>query len=168
MEFENVIRNRESIRSFSTRNVEKELLEKILESGRLAPTAKDLQPVKIYVITNNKKLDKCTKCRYNAPVSLLVCGNKEEAWINDREDYPALEVDSAIVATHMMLEATNVGVDSIWVRYFDTNALREEFDIPENIVRVVLLNLRYRDENTYKPNPLHTRRKAIEEIVEYK
>lgn len=170
MNFEELILKRESVRKFSNNKVEEEKLDKILEAGRVAPTAKNLQPIKIYVIKSEdglEKIDRASRFRYNAQLCLLVCGDKNTAWINDREYYPALEVDAAIVATHMMLEATNLGVDNIWVRYFNTETLREEFSIPDNIVPVCLLNLGYRSDD-YKQNPLHIKRKNIDDLIEYK
>ena len=169
MNFEELISKRESVRSFSDKLVGDENINKILEAGRLAPTAKNLQPIKIYVIKSNdglKKVDEATRFRFNAPLCILVCGDKNISWVNEREYYPALEVDSAIVATHMMLEATNLGVDSLWVRLFDTEILRKEFNIPSNLVPVCLLNFGYRNEN-YAGSPFHNKRKSIEEIVEY-
>ena len=47
MEFEEIIRKRTAIRKFSDRKLEKEKLDKILEAGRLAPTAKNNQPINI-------------------------------------------------------------------------------------------------------------------------
>ena len=170
MNFEELIIRREAVRSFSNKKVEEEKLNKILEAGRVAPTAKNIQPIKMYVINTekgNEKLDKATPCRYNALTSILVCGNKEEGWKNEKENYPSVEVDAAIVTTHMMLEATNLGVDNIWVRYFDTEILRKEFIIPDNLVPVALLNLGYKTED-YEGNPMHNVRKNIEDIVEYR
>lgn len=169
MNFEELIIKRESVRSFSNKKVEEEKLNKILNAGIMAPTAKNLQPIKIYAIKSSEgleKIDKATRFRFNAQLCLLVCGDKNIAWVNDREYYPALEVDSAIVATHMMLEATNLGVDSLWVRLFDTETLRKEFNIKDNIVPVCLLNLGYRNED-YKGSPFHNKRKNIDDIVEY-
>lgn len=73
MEFEEVIRKRTAIRKFKNDNVEKDKIEKILEAGRLAPTAKNKQPQKIYVAMSEEaieKIDKVSPCRYNAPVVL--------------------------------------------------------------------------------------------------
>ena len=170
MTVEEAIKKRDSVRIFSNQKVETEKIKKILEAGRLAPTAKNLQPVKIYVLDSagaREKLDKATKFRYGAQTSILVCGNKDEAWVNDRENYPAAEVDCAIITTHMMLEATSLGVDTTWIRLFDSQVLREEFDIPDNIFPVALLNIGYR-ERDYKSSPLQKKKKSIEEIVEYK
>ena len=134
MEFENVIRKRSATRKFSDKKIEEEKLNKILEAGRIAPTAKNIQPFKIYVIQSDEgimKLDKATRCRYGAPTVLLVCGDKEKAYT--KEDYSTYEMDASIVTTHMMLEATNVGIDNIWIELFDENVLREEFEIPNNL-----------------------------------
>ena len=67
----------------------------------------------------------------------------------------------------MMLEATNLGIDSIWIRFFNSDVLREEFNIPQEYFPVALLNIGYREPD-YKTNPLHTTRKPLEEIVEFK
>ena len=135
MEFENVIRTRHATRKFKNERIEKEKLEKVLEAGRLAPTAKNNQPIKIYVVENNLEgIDKASPCRYNAPCVLLVCGDKEQAF--QKENHSTYEMDACIVATHMMLEATNIGLGNIWVEMFQEDVLREEFHIPNNLIPV--------------------------------
>ena len=168
MEFEEIIRKRTSVRKFSDKKLEQEKLEKILEAGRIAPTAKNNQPIKIFVVNSEEgllKIDKASRCRYGASTVLVVCGNKEEAY--HKGDYSTYEMDSCIVATHMMLEATNIDVDNIWVEAFDEDILREELNIPEELTPVCLLPLGYKTEDC-PMNPLHSVRKNIEEIVEYK
>ena len=168
MEFEDIIRKRTSVRKFSNIKLKQEELNKILEAGRLAPTAKNNQPIKIYIVNSNEgieKLDKASRCRYGAQTILMVCGNKDEAY--HKGDYTTYEMDSCIVATHMMLEATNLGIDNIWVESFDENILREEFNIPNELTPVLLMPLGYKAEDC-SVNPLHDKRKALEEIVEYK
>ena len=168
MEFEDIIRKRTSVREFSDKKIEKDVLDKILEAGRLAPTAKNNQPIKIYVVSSDEgvaKIDKASRCRYGAPTVLIICGNKDEAY--HKGDYTTYEMDSCIVGTHMMLEATNLGVDNIWVESFDEAILREEFDIPNEFTPVFLMPLGFKTEDC-PMNPLHGTRKALEEIVEYK
>ena len=145
MEYEKLIRERFSTRKFKDDMVSDELITKILEAGNVAPTAKNNQPQKIYVVKSSdgiEKIDKITKCRYNAPVVL-------------------------IIASDMMLEATNLGVDNIWIELFDKNMLKKEFDIPDNIEPICLMPLGYRTDD-YLPSPLHSMRKDLKEIVEYK
>ncbi len=168
MEFEEIIRRRSATRKFSSQKVEKEKVDKILEAGRLAPTAKNNQPIKIYVVESNEGLasiDKASRCRYGAPLVLIVCGNKNEAY--QKGEHNTYEMDSCIVATHMILEATNLNVDNIWVELFDENILREEFNIPSEIVPVCILPMGYRDSDC-PINPMHSIRKDINELVEYR
>ena len=73
-------------------------------------------------------------------------------------------MDASIVATHMMLEATNVGVDSVWVEMFDNSKVKEYFNL--DYEPILLLPLGYRTDD-YKPSPMHTTRKDISELVEY-
>ena len=168
MEFEKVIRSRESARKFCNKEIEQEKLDKILEAGRLAPTAKNVQPIKIYVVKSEegiKKIDKATPCRYEAPIVLMVCGDSKESDVKD--GMPFYQMDASIVTTHMMLEATNVGIDSVWVEFFDSNMLKEEFNLPKNIIPVALLPIGYKSKQC-PPSSMHEIRKKIEDIVEYK
>lgn len=168
MEFEDIIRKRTSVRKFSSRKLEQENLNKILEAGRLAPTAKNNQPIKIYVVNSDEgtvKIDKASRCRYGAQTVLIICGNKDEAY--HKGDYTTFEMDSCIVGTHIMLEATNLGVDNIWVESFDENILKEEFNIPDELTPVLLMPLGYKAEDC-PINPLHDKRKSLEELIEYK
>ena len=74
MEFTKVVAERYSCKNFSTRKVEAEKLTEILEAGRLAPTAKNSQEQRIYVLQSEEslaKLDKVTPCRYGALPALL-------------------------------------------------------------------------------------------------
>ena len=168
MEFEEIIRKRTSVRKFSDKKLEKEKLEKILEAGRVAPTAKNNQPIKIIVLEKKEsltKLDQATRCRYHANTVLMICANPEEAY--HKGDYSTYEMDACIVATHMMLEATNIGVDNIWIEAFDEEIIRKEFSLPEKWIPICLLPLGYKAEDC-PINPLHTVRKNLEEIVEYR
>ena len=168
MEFDKVIKERKATRKFSDKKVEREKLDKILEAGRIAPTAKNLQPFKIYVVESKEgleKMDKATRCRYGAPTVLLVCGDKDNSYVKDGS--PIYQMDASIVSTHMMLEATNVGVDNIWIELFDGDILREEFDIPENLVPVCLLPIGYKSK-LCPPSPFHNVRKDISKLIEYK
>lgn len=175
MDFEQVIRDRFAARKFSDKEIEAEKLDAILEAWRIAPTAKNLQPIKIYVIRSAEwlaKLDKASPCRYGANTVLLVCWDKETAFMKKDatrtlDVHSTYEMDACIVATHMLLEATNQWLGNIWVELFDEKIIREEFDIPENLVPVCLLPMGYKAEDC-SMNPNHSIRKSMDEIVEYK
>ena len=168
MEFESVIRERKSTRLFSDKEVEQEKIDKILEAGRIAPTAKNAQPIKIYVVNSKegiKKIDKCSPCRYRAPLVFIVCADREKAF--RKQEYSSYEMDASIVTTHMMLESTNIGLNNIWIGMFDEDKVREEFNIPENFNVISLLPVGYKSK-LCPPSPFHNRRKSIEELVEYR
>ena len=76
-------------------------------------------------------------------------------------------MDACIVGTHMMLEATNVGVDNIWIEFFDNDKLIEGLSIPEGLNPVLMLPIGYKAK-LCPPSPLHKIRKSIDKIVEYK
>lgn len=169
MEFTDVIRNRYSCKNFSDRQVEADKLQAILAAGRLAPTAKNLQEQRIYVIQSAAglaKLDKVTPCRYGAPTVLLVAFDKDNVFTYPDSERDSGVEDAAIVATHMMLAATNEGVDSCWLNYFNPDAVAKAFDLPENEEVLMLLDLGYAAKEA-KPLPNHFSRKAIEETVKY-
>ena len=166
MEFEKVIKERTAVRSFKNDQIDNNQLTNILEAGRLAPTAKNLQPQRIIVVQSEEyieKIDKVSPCRYNAPTVLIVCSNKDEAFKKD--NYSTYEMDACIVATHMMLEATNLGLGSVWVELFDKELLKQKFNLDSNIEPICLLMIGYKTDNYF--NPMHEIRKDLSETVLY-
>ena len=168
MEFERVIRERTAVRKFKNDQIKQEELNYILEAGRLAPTAKNIQPQKILVVNSKdgiQKIDKISPCRYNAPTVLIVCSDKDIAF--KKENHSTYEMDACIVATHMMLEATNIGLGNIWIEMFDKNLLKQGFNLDDNIEPICLIPIGYIADD-YQGNPMHNVRKEMREIVEYK
>lgn len=115
MEFTEVIKSRYSCKKFDGRPVKKEALDEILEAGRLAPTAKNLQEQRIYILQSEEalaKFDKLTPCRYGAPTVVIVAFDKTNVFTYPGEKRDSGIEDASIVATHMMLAAQNAGVSS--------------------------------------------------------
>ena len=168
MEFEQVIRERCSVRDYSPRPIEAEKLARILEAGNLAPTAKNSQPQRIYVLKSGEALSRVralTRCAFNAPVVLLIAYDENEQWRNPLEEGPVSgQQDASIVATHIMLEAWNLGIGSCWVNFFPNSEAAKAFGLPENIRPVLLLPLGYPAEGT-APSPRHSERKPLGETV---
>ena len=170
MDFLELAKKRYTVRTFSDRTVEEEKLNKILEAGNIAPTAKNNQPQKIYVVKSKEGLEKVrslTKCHYNAPVVLIIGYDKQQEWQNPLENgvYSGIE-DVSIVATHMMLEATNLGLSTCWVNYFSPSEVKEKMNLSDTEKVVLFLLLGYEKEGT-KPFPDHTKKKNIEETVKF-
>ena len=168
MEFDKVIRERYSVRKFDfNKEVEEDKLNTILEASRLAPTAKNMQPQRIFVCKSKEsieKIDTITRCRYNAPIVLVVCVDMNEIYEGDFGT--TADIDASIVTTHMMLEATNQGIGSIWIELFDHEKIKEVLELEDNLKPVALLPIGYPTEES-KPSPLHESRKELEETVTY-
>lgn len=169
MEFSKLIKDRYSCKKFDGRQVAKEQLDAILEAGRLAPTAKNLQEQKIYVVQSEEglaRVDKVTPCRYGASTVLIVAFDKKNVFVYPGEKRDSGVEDASIVATHMLLAAKDAGVESCWLNFFDPEAVAKEFGLPENEEVLMLMDLGYPAEGA-APLEMHGQRKELTETVKY-
>ncbi len=169
MEFREVIRKRYSCKKYSERQVEQEKLDAILEAGRLAPTAKNLQEQRVYVVRDPEtlaKIDSVTPCRYGAPTVLVVAFDKNNVFTYPGGKRDSGVEDATIVATHMILAAADVGVDSCWLNFLDPDVAAETLGLPENEEVLMVMDLGYAAEGA-GPLPNHDSRKEIGETVSY-
>ena len=168
MEFTQVIKERYSCKKFDGRKVETVQLEAILEAGRIAPTAKNLQEQRIYVVQSEDglaKMDMITPCRYGASTCVVVAFDSGNVFTYPGEKRDSGVEDATIVATHMILAAANEGVDSCWINFFDPDQMAKELGLPKN-EEVLVLDLGYAAEGT-EPLPTHSQRKLLSETVTY-
>ena len=170
MEFLELAKTRYSVRSYSDAPLEKEKLEKILEAGLCAPTAKNGQPFRIYVIFSEdglKTVRGLTRCDYGAPVVLLFAYDTEEEWQNALNPaYYSGQQDVSIVATHVMLEAWELGIGSCWVNMFDPDETAKAFQLPATEKPVLLMPIGYPAEGA-EPSPRHFSSRSTAEVVRY-
>lgn len=169
MDFKEVVKNRYSCKKYSDKKVEREKLEVVLEAGRLAPTAKNLQEQHVYVLESKEALDKFdieTPCRYGAPTVLVVAFDTTNVYIYPGEQRDSGIEDASIVATHMMLAATDAGLDSCWINFLDPNKLHKALELPENEEILMAMDLGYAAEEG-KPLSNHFSRKDLCETVTY-
>lgn len=157
---------RYSTRSFTNEKVPQEVIDRMLEAGRLAPTAKDKQPQRIYVIKSEEaisKLGQVTKCLYGAPQALLICYDEKTVWNKDERHNTGV-MDCSIVLTHIMLEATDLGISTCWVKMWDEDEMSKAFDLPSGIHPVALMPFGYPGILGIA-SPLHHSRKPISETT---
>lgn len=169
MEFKEVIRSRYSCKKYSDRSVEPEKLNAILEAGRLAPTAKNLQEQHVYVVQSAEglaKIDSVTPCRYGAPTVLVVAFDKHNVFTYPGEKRDSGVEDATIVATQMILAAADEGVNSCWINYFDPEKMAEALGLPENEEVLMVMDLGYAAEGA-GPLAGHCSRKLLSETVSY-
>ena len=165
MEFLELARARYSERRFADTPVEEEKLAAIIEAGRLAPTAENLQPQRVLLVTSPEgleKMDRCTRCRYGAPaVAVLAYDTKAAAVHPDVVDFGI--VDISIVGTHMMLAAQDLGLHSLWVGLIDPSELRRQFHIPATYRIVSVMDFGYPGRHS-RPAHLHEENRPADEL----
>ena len=139
MKFEQLIKDRYSCRKFKNTPVEKEKIEKILEAALVAPTACNLQPQRILVLTDKniiKALDdeKCTRYTFDAPLIFVMCVDRSKAWTRKYDGISSAEVDSSITMTQMMLQAQELGLGTTWVMALNP-------DIAKKVLNLSLIHI---------------------------
>lgn len=168
--FNELANKRFSVRKFSNKGLDDATLKEILNVALLAPTAKNLQPWRIYIIKSEdgiKKIDELTSCRYNAPIVLAFSYNKDEEWNNPYQVgiHSGVE-DVSIVATHIMLKAAEMNVDTLWVNLFKNSDAEKILGLPKNEKMVLLMPIGYREEGV-KPSHLHGTSRKFSELIKY-
>ena len=166
MEFDRLIEERFSCREFLDKEIKDEDINHILMAANLAPTAKNKQPIKIIVIKNKELLEKiklATPCTFNAKLVFVICNDTNKCWIRSTDSKYHGDIDATIVATHMMLEITNINLGSTFVCAFDKDKLKEVLGLDNNIEPTCLLPVGYPKEIK-----AHNTRKDISEIVEFR
>ena len=168
MEFKEVISKRYSCKKYeSDKQISDAQLNAILEAGRLAPTAKNLQEQHIYVVQSAEalaKVDAATPCRYGAPTVLVVAFDKNNVYTYpDGKRESGIE-DAAIVATHLMLAAANEGVDSCWLNCVHIDQLHDALGLPENEEILMLLDLGFAAPGA-GPLANHNSRKSLADTI---
>lgn len=169
MDFKEVIAQRYSCRKFDETQISEDQLQAILEAGRLAPTARNLQEQHVYVLQSEEALalvDEVTPCRYGAPTVLVVAFNVENVYVYPGGKRDSGIEDATIVATHLMLAVKDAGLESCWVNRFDPDELKAKMKLPEHEEILMLLPIGHAAEGS-TPSVNHESRKPLSETVSY-
>ena len=170
MEYYKLIENRETLRSYDpAKKVDKDVLMRILNAGRLAPSAANRQPWKFILVLSDEKLKEIKACYQrewfqNAPHILIVVGDKTKSWVRPYDGYNSIETDLAIAMDHMVLAAENEGVGACWIIAFDYDCLAKALNLTENEVVYCITPLGYPPSGYQKKG--NKIRKHLNEVVE--
>jgi len=164
MEFQELIRVRRSIRGYKPDPVPEEILRRVLDAGRLAPTAANKQPFQLIVVTHAATRLQLKEVYdrdwfYSAPLILVGCVEPAKAW-QRADGFNAAEVDISIVMDHIILAAANEGLGSCWICHFNEPRLKEILGIPPNARVIAMTPLGF---PAAEPRPFQ--RKSLEELV---
>jgi nitroreductase len=170
MDFWELVKTRHSVRSYDrNKPLSIELILKILEAGRLAPSAANRQPWEFIVVSSYDVIEKVRRCYNkdwfcNAPHILVVKGFKDKSW-KRKDGYDSIETDLAIAMSFIILAAANEGVGTCWIAAFDEEILRNSLNLAENEKVYAITPLGYPEESWKAPQTKD--RKRLEEIVRF-
>ncbi len=168
-EFIKLAQERSSIRKYSNKEVSCEVINQIIESARIAPSAVNFQPWK-FLIIKGEKSKQIVRESYKrewfatAPLYIIACGNHQEAWHRSFDGKDHTDIDIAIAVEHICLSATSAGLGTCWVCNFDATKLKTDLSLPENLEPIAIIPLGYPEgDGDVRPK----KRKTTEEIVQW-
>jgi nitroreductase len=143
-QFYELVCKRYSCRAFDpSRDVSDELIRAIVETAQMAPSACNRQPWQFVAVRNSERrmrmLHSSRPAFNDAPVLLVACGFKNDAWVRPADKKNHLDVDLAIAIEHICLAATSLDLATCWVCSFDVNAVRKELNLPDDVEPIALI-----------------------------
>lgn len=171
MDFTKLIAERESVRDYDPHKpVQKDILEKIVDAGRLAPSACNNQPWEFWIIQSPEMLEKVRTCYHrqwfkDAPHILIITGDPGKAWTRSFDQYNSIETDLAITMTHIILAAENEGVGACYIEAYDPALLQKALGLKNNQVVYGITPLGYPHDGYVKKN--NKTRKPLNEVLKY-
>lgn len=169
MSFLEMAEARYSVRDYADKKVEQDKLGKILEAAHVAPTAANKQPARLVVVQEEEGLKKIGKAAniYGAPLAIIVCSDHTKAWTRPFDQKKTTDIDATILTDHMMMEAAELGLGSVWICYFKPDVIRQEFQLPDTLEPVNILAIGYANGSPADPKRHVTQRIPLDELVYY-
>ena len=169
MDFLTLAKRRCAIRRYTNQPVEPEKLEKLLLAAQAAPTAANLQPVRLIAVQTPEGLAKLGKAAnvYGAPLAVIVCADHSKAWTRPFDKKQSCDIDASILTDHMMLEAADLGLGSVWICYFKPDVLRTEFRLPDELEPINVLAIGYAGEPAASEERHSQLRIPVSELVSF-
>lgn len=169
MNFLEIAKKRYSVRSYTSQKVETEKLDKILQAAHVAPTAANLQPVHLIAVQEKDGLEKIGKGAniYGAPLAIIICADHDKAWVRPFDEKQTTDIDASILTDHMMIEATELGLGSVWVCYFKPDIIKKEFELPDNLEPINILAIGYSNEKAANSERHSQTRISVDQLVSY-
>ncbi len=164
MDFQELIRVRRSIRAYKPEDLPEDVVHRVVDAARVAPSACNLQPFRFIVITDQETRHKLQAAYqrewfWSAPVILAACALPGEGWVR-ADGFNAAELDTAIAMDHVILAAAEEGLGTCWVCNFDEHKAKEILGVPASVRILAMTPLGY---PAGEPRPFQ--RKAHSDLV---
>ncbi len=169
MKFLDLAKSRESIRSYTKQPVDNEMIQLILEAGRIAPTGANRQPQRFVIINDDEGMVRLKKAAntFQAPLVILVCADHTKSWKRSYDRKDIADIDATIATTHMILQATELGLGSVWICHFDPVIITKEFNLPEHVEPVNILAIGYSEVQAKLLTRFDEDRYPLKDFVSY-
>ena len=167
MDFLKLVRARYSVRQYQNRPVEPEKVEPLLEAAQAAPTAANCQPVRLLGVETpdgRRRLAGAVEL-YGAPLAVVVCADRSRAWKRPFDGKQTTDIDASILTDHLMLAASALGLGSVWICYFQPEAVKAALGLPEHLEPMNILAVGYADGAPASPERWRTERIPLDELV---
>ena len=168
MDFLALSESRYSVRGYQARPVPDELLDRVLESARLAPSAVNKQPWKFVVVRSEEAKNRLRACYdrewfATAPAYIVVCGDHSTSWKRPADGKDHCDIDVAIATEHITLSAASLGLGTCWVCNFDAVGCKAMLGLSDSWEPCVIIPIGFPATDSV---PLKSR-KDLSEIVSY-
>lgn len=165
MDFYDVIAKRCSVRGYQSTSVPEDVLQRLWEAVRAAPSACNFQPVRFLVLASESGRRIACTCYTQswlaeAPLVVVALGNRETAW-KRFDGTSAHSIDVSIALEHLVLAAAAEGLGTCWVCAFDQARLARGLGLAPEWEAVALTPLGY-PAAMPAPKP----RKPVDELIE--
>ena len=169
MDFYDLIGSRESVRDYDpNRRIDNSVLNRILNAGRLAPSASNRQPWTFLLVSSKENLEVVRTCYkkpwfQQAPHILIIIGDKTKSWVRSYDGYNSIETDLTIAMDHIILAAEYENIGTCWIEDYDFKILSDAISLKENEVIFSITPLGYQNEGYRKQG--NKKRKPLEEVI---
>jgi len=168
MNVKEAIEKRRSIRRFKEKEVSDEIIKEVIDAARRAPSARNLQPWHFLVVKNKENLLKLKENNvfgqkeiYDVPIVIVCCAEKEA-----HPPHPGMEeeplINLSLASAFLVLRATELGLGTCFVAWFDKEKIKKILGIPEDIIIPYVIIMGYPDEKSESKG-----RKELNEIMNF-
>ncbi|MBN1768916.1 MAG: nitroreductase family protein [Prolixibacteraceae bacterium] len=166
MKFEELANTRHAVRKYLATPIDSELIKKLLDVARKAPSAVNFQPFKVFVVSSNDKLEALKNCYHrdwinSAPVIIVVVAQYRMGWKRALDGKNYAEIDAAIFIDHLMLQAAEMGLGTCWVGNFDVAELNRVLELKSDEEAVGMFPIGFPADDTIPVK----KRKGLDEFV---